>query len=319
MFKVTAINEIGESSPSEVSEIIRISRPQKKEKPVFTEELKDIYIGLNKKITLSCVVAGSPTPEIYWYKNDQIFASKFMTYENRVAKFVIEQTTENTKGEYKCVAENELGQSSTICNVVIQEKPLLSVDEKQIAQNLRVSQDFEITANVVSGFPKPKLSWHRDTIRLENDDEYEIETTETFTKLRIKSIERLHSGKYTVKAKNSAGCCVIDCTLTVIDKPSKPEGPLLIKEVQDEQLVIEWRPPEDDGGLEIQKYSIEKCDPNQKAWIKVADVDKNIESYCIQKLVENSQYLFRIIAKNPIGSSDPLESDPVTIKRVMGE
>jgi len=54
-------------------------------------------------------------------------------------------------------------------------------------------------------------------------------------------------------------------------------------------------------------------------WIKVADVDKSIDSYCIQKLCPNSQYIFRVIASNPIGNSEPLESEPVTIKRTIGK
>lgn len=54
------------------------------------------------------------------------------------------------------------------------------------------------------------------------------------------------------------------------------------------------------------------------AWIKVCDVSRDIESYCVQKLVPNATYLFRIIALNPIGSSEPLESEPVTITRTIG-
>lgn len=318
IFRVTACNEIGMSKFSENSTTVKISRPVTKEKPAFSEELKNIYIGLNKSVTLQCVVGGTPTPEIYWYKNDQVFASKYMTYENRIAKYYIESTDETSIGVYKCVAENEMGESSTTCNLVVQEKPTITVEDRYTSQNLRVSSEYEVQAKIVSGYPKPKVAWYKDNIKIESNEEYSIETTETTTKLIVKTIERTHSGKYTVKAKNSAGASVVDCTLVVIDKPSKPEGPLLFKEISDEAVVIEWKRPEDDGGLEIQKYSIEKCDPNQKAWIKIADVDRDIESYCIQRLTENAQYLFRIIAKNPIGSSEPLESDTVTVKRVLG-
>lgn len=268
-------------------------------------------------MTLSCVVGGVPTPEITWYKNDQIFATKSISYENRIAKFVIESTSENSAASYKCHAQNEVGESSTICNLLVQEKPSIVIDEKQSSQNLRVGEDYEVTAKI-TGFPDPKISWFKDNIKIENSKEYSITTLETSYKLLIKSIERSHSGKFTVKAKNSAGVAVVELTLNVLDKPSRPEGPLLFREISEEAVIIEWKPPGDDGGLDIQQYSIEKCDPNQKAWIKIADVDKNIESYCIQKLIENAQYLFRIIAKNPVGSSEPLESEMVTIKRVYG-
>lgn len=316
-FRVTAVNEIGPSDPSEPSNA-KISRPIKKEAPTFTETLKDITIGLNKSLTLSCVVGGFPIPDVKWYKNDdKVFTSKFITYESRNAKFTIESTTETSAGSYKCVAINEMGESSTTSIVVIQEKPTIIIDEKLLSQNLRVQSHYEVVANI-TGYPLPKIQWFKDNIKIDTNEEYDyaIETTNTCSKLSISSIERHHSGKFTVKAKNTAGTAVVDLSVTVIDKPSKPEGPLLFREISDEAVVLEWKAPGDDGGLDIQQYSIEKCDPNQKAWIKIADVDKNIESYCIQNLTENAQYLFRVIARNPIGSSEPLESEPVTVKRV---
>lgn len=313
-FRVTAVNEIGPSDPSDPS-TAKISRPVKKEKPVFTEVLKDISIGLNKPLTLSCLVGGVPVPEITWYKNEAAFASRSVTYENRNAKFTVDSTVEATAATYRCHAVNEMGECSTSCTVTIQEKPEIKIDETLISQNLRVSSQYEVIANI-SGFPMPKVSWYKDNIKIETSNEYVVETTSTTSRFVIKSIERSHTGKVTVKAKNTAGVAVVDLSVNVIDKPSRPEGPLLFREISDEAVELEWKPPLDDGGLDIQQYSIEKMEPNQKAWIKIADVDRNIESYCIQNLVENAQYLFRVIAKNPIGSSEPLEGEPVTVKRV---
>lgn len=314
IFRVTAINEIGASVTSAESKVV-IEKPKTQEKPIFTEELKDIKIGLNKSLTLSCVVSGMPIPEITWSKNGNIFASRFLSYENRHAKYLIESTTEQSAGVYTCKAVNEAGESVTTCNLTIEEKPMITVDEKYICQNLRVSTQYEVVADF-SGFPVPNISWFKDSMKVESNDIYSIETTDCQTKFTIKSIERHHSGKISVKAKSSAGNACVELTLNVIDKPSKPEGPLLLREISEEAVVLEWKPPGDDGGLDIQQYSIEKMEPHQKAWIKIADVDKNISSYCIQNLAENAQYLFRVIAKNPMGSSEPLESEAVTVKRV---
>lgn len=92
-----------------------------------------------------------------------------------------------------------------------------------------------------------------------------------------------------------------------------------MKEVHKESVVIEWTPPLDDGGLALTKYGLEKCDPEKKIWIKVADLDKDVESFCIQKLLEGSEYLFRVYAANPIGYSEAIESDPVFIRSSFGK
>lgn len=53
--------------------------------------------------------------------------------------------------------------------------------------------------------------------------------------------------------------------------------------------------------------------------MKVAEVEKTIVSYCVQKLIPNAQYIFRVVAENPIGTSEPKESDPVTIRMKIGK
>lgn len=136
--------------------------------------------------------------------------------------------------------------------------------------------------------------------------------------ITILSLDRHDSGKYTIEAKNNIGVATAEVILNVIDVPSKPEGPMIIKDLKKDSLTITWKPSLDDGGLEIVKYCIEKCDPQNGVWMKVADVQRDIDSFCIQKLLNNSSYIFRVIASNPIGASEALESDTITIKRHVG-
>ena len=43
-----------------------------------------------------------------------------MTYENRIAKYVITETTEKSAATYSCQATNDAGYAETTCNVKIQ-------------------------------------------------------------------------------------------------------------------------------------------------------------------------------------------------------
>lgn len=51
----------------------------------------------------------------------------------------------------------------------------------------------------------------------------------------------------------------------------------------------------------------------------MAEVEKDIASFCVQKLIPNAQYVFRIMALNSIGVSEPIESEPITIKVKIGK
>lgn len=47
----------------------------------------------------------------------------------------------------------------------------------------------------------------------------------------------------------------------ITDKPSAPEGPLEISDIHKEGCKLKWSPPEDDGGVPITEYLVEKFDP----------------------------------------------------------
>lgn len=48
--------------------------------------------------------------------------------------------------------------------------------------------------------------------------------------------------------------------------------------------------------------------------MKVAEVSKDVSTYCVQKLQEDNEYMFRVFAENPVGTSEPLESEPIVLK-----
>lgn len=317
-FRTVAVNKVGPSPHSPTSSHIKIAAPLTKEAPVIQEHLTNITVGLKQKTVLSCIIGGSPTPQISWFKNGKTLTSNTIVYENRVAKYTIEETTESTEATYKCVATNEMGKAETSCTVEIQEKPSIVIDENILTQQLRTENTWKVVGEV-TGFPQPEIIWYRNGVRIGSNKTVSIayeQTTHT-SSIQINTLERSDSGKYTIEARNKAGVVSVELNLNVIDKPDRPEA-VAVTEVKKDAVIIEWKPPTDDGGLDIIKYSIEKCDPENKVWIKVAEVEPSIESFCVQKLLANAQYIFRVMAMNPIGVSEPIESDAVTIRVKIG-
>lgn len=87
-----------------------------------------------------------------------------------------------------------------------------------------------------------------------------------------------------------------------------------IKEINSDSVTIEWGKPLDDGGLDISSYQVERCNVGKMIWSKVADVGHDISAYSVQKLHEDSEYMFRVCAQNAVGVSEFLDSEPVTVK-----
>lgn len=46
----------------------------------------------------------------------------------------------------------------------------------------------------------------------------------------------------------------------ILDKPGKPEGPIKISDIHKEGCSLKWNPPQDDGGVPLSHYVVEKMD-----------------------------------------------------------
>jgi len=57
--------------------------------------------------------------------------------------------------------------------------------------------------------------------------------------------------------------------LVVLGPPSRPMGPLICTDVTANSCILRWEPSEDDGGMPVLEYEIEKLCPKTKRWIKV--------------------------------------------------
>uniref|UniRef100_A0ABL0EK17 Titin n=1 Tax=Rhodnius prolixus TaxID=13249 RepID=A0ABL0EK17_RHOPR len=316
-FRVTALNDVGRGKTSDSSKYVKVEEPGSSQAPSFKQPLIDISAGLDRSVTLSCVVSGLPIPEVKWFKDGKGLKTKKATYADSVAKLTIEKVIESSGGVYTCKASNSAGTAETTCKLVVQEAPALKIDDEISSQRLKISEQWKPVVEF-TGFPRPEIVWLKDGKQIVSDKKVSIYTEENTTTLAIYSVDRKDSGTYTVSAVNSAGKTSLDVVLKVIDKPSKPKT-ISIKDIEAESVNVFWEPPSDDGGVDISKYSLEKCEVGKMIWTKVADIEREVRSYAVQRLITNAEYMFRIFAQNPVGLSEPVESDSVVIKSIYGK
>lgn len=97
--------------------------------------------------------------------------------------------------------------------------------------------------------------------------------------------------------------------------PGKPKGPIEVTNVQRDSITIKWKEPEDDGGSPITGYIVERRQPSEIKWTRVEKVNEHTTTLCCKYLTEKTAYLFRVIAVNKIGQSEPLETKDTTLAR----
>lgn len=121
-------------------------------------------------------------------------------------------------------------------------------------------------ANII-GEPAPTVEWRFGVAKLHNDNRIQIDNVEYNTKIVIRPVKREDSGEYTVTASNSSGRDSHTINVTVTDKPSAPEGPLQVSDVNKNGCKLKWKRPKDDGGTPIEYYQVEKMDPETGCWV----------------------------------------------------
>lgn len=97
--------------------------------------------------------------------------------------------------------------------------------------------------------------------------------------------------------------------LLCVDKPSAPEGPLKVSDVHAEGCTLSWKKPEDNGGLPIENYIIEKLDEALGRWVPAGETNGPETNFEVQDLIPGHKYKFRVKAVNKLGKSDPLTAN----------
>lgn len=159
----------------------------------------------------------------------------------------------------------------------------------------------------ISGEPPPSKTWFLNKARLESKDDISIDVEDYRTKIVISNVKREHTGKLVIKAENTSGKDEATIEIKVLDKPGKPEGPLKISDVHKEGCTLKWNPPEDDGGVPIEYYAVEKMDTETGRWVPAGrSKEPKLE---LSNLEPGQEYKFRVMAVNAEGESEPLEAD----------
>lgn len=99
-----------------------------------------------------------------------------------------------------------------------------------------------------------------------------------------------------------------------------PVRNLEVTETFDGEVSLAWEEPESDGGSKITGYVVERRDIKRKTWILATDRADSCE-YTVTGLQKGGvEYLFRVSAKNRVGTGEPVVTDkPVEAKSRLGK
>uniref|UniRef100_A0A8C9Z7H8 Titin n=1 Tax=Sander lucioperca TaxID=283035 RepID=A0A8C9Z7H8_SANLU len=305
-FRVAAENGVGSGEPSTPTVFFKaldpIFRPGPPHNPKVTDTTKT-------SVFLSW---GKPVYEAALKETAQIEVTSSYT------SLVIDKMSRNDSGKYTITAENTSGTKSAFVVVRVLDTPSAPV-------NLKVK---EITNQSVTLAWEPPLLDGGSKIK-----NYIIEKRESTRKTyaavatnchallwKVEPLQEGCSYYFRVLAENAHGVGLPAATadpLKVSEVPQSPKA-LIVTDQTKTSISLAWERPEYDGGSRVMQYLLEVQLKGQEKWNSV-NTFKTMEA-TVSKLNPGEEYLFRVIAINDKGKSDPkVLSGPVMTKDLVFE
>ncbi|XP_067902151.1 immunoglobulin superfamily member 22-like [Heterodontus francisci] len=307
-FRVTAVNRAGVGQPSTTSNLVMAKDPIRA--PGMVKDIK-VTDSTNSSISLAW-----DKPELGDEPQGYILEMRAEDAKEwtKCSKIPITGTNYTVgglqeRGKYffriRAVNEGGVGEPTELSKGVYAMPPPASPRflDARMPSSMVVRAGTALCINVgFSGSPSPNVTWLRDGTPTKGRET--ITKGPNMSQFLISSAQRSDSGIYKIMLKNDYGEKYHDIRIRVADFPRPPTNLHLIEEVPN-TVTLSWDHTPDnieDGRVQ---YVIMKRDASTATWYTVTDrVFGN--KYTVTGLLPGRKYFFRVIARNDIGDSDPL-------------
>ncbi len=317
-FRVRAVNKAGESDVSEPSASHK-ARPKNSPPKIDRNAMMEIKIMAGEPLLIDVPVDGEPAPSKTWTKDgNPIQDGIHMTMVNQEYRSTIRisQSKRTDAGTYELVAKNVNGTDRCTCNVIVLDVP--GPPEGPVECR-------DVFANHMTVCWKPPKDNGGSEIKhyiVEKQDQETMRWVKCGEskqlKMRVDGLIEGHDYRFRIRAVNAQGesgpligpssPVTAKDPFTVPGKPGKP----VAEDWDVDRVDLSWAPPKNDGGSKIKKWIIEKK-TKFGIWEKAAECLGPQPKGTVTGLTEGTEYMFRIIAVNEAGESEPGEpSDLIT-------
>lgn len=313
-FRVSAENQYGVGEAFELTEPVTATAEPAQPKRLDVLDTTDSSVSLG---WLKPEHDGGSRIQGYLIEAKPKGADKWVVIGNtKSISYVVEKLNKGDEYDFRVKAKNEAGYSiarETLGPVLVKEPHIEpAADLSEITNQLITSRSGStFTIDVpISGRPIPKITWRLEEMRLKNSDRVSIKVAKDRTSISVKEAMRGDGGKYYLTLENAAGTKTFTINVNVTGRPSPPTGPIEISSITSESCVLEWQPPEDDGGTDITNYIVEKRESGSTAWQLINSSVKRTSLH-VSHLTKYMQYTFRVSAENRFGVSKHTESETI--------
>ncbi|XP_072157516.1 protein Obscurin isoform X4 [Bemisia tabaci] len=167
----------------------------------------------------------------------------------------------------------------------------------------------------VVGDPEPTIQWFKNDLVLTEGKRVKfLRDDEGRSVLRLNPALEYDVGTFKCVARNKCGQTVARMRLVAGGPPDAPDSPIAV-ETSDTEVLLRWKQPKEDGHAEVLCYRLQYKESHNPDWEDICSTI-NHEFWLVKNLKPNSNYLFRLAARNCHGWSKPgIPSEHITTEK----
>ncbi|XP_017260014.1 myosin-binding protein C, cardiac-type isoform X2 [Kryptolebias marmoratus] len=309
---------------------------QEKELEVY-QSIADLTVKAKDQAVFKCEVSDENVRGT-WFKNGvEVKADPRINISHigRIHKLTIDDVKPEDEGDYTFVPDGHAFNLSAKLNflevkidyVPRQDPPKIHLDcmSRTAESTIVVVAGNKLRLDVpITGDPAPTVIWTKGEkassinadggknstswilndgeVVTEGDGRVHVESTQGHCIFTIEGAERQDEGIYSVVVRNPAGEDTADIRVKVVDVPDPPQAPVILS-VGEDSCIVQWEPPQFDGGEPIIGYVLERKKMKSYRWMRLNFDPFPETTYEAKRMIEGVPYEMRVYAVNGIGMS----------------
>uniref|UniRef100_A0A8C9EUZ0 Titin n=4 Tax=Neognathae TaxID=8825 RepID=A0A8C9EUZ0_PAVCR len=258
-------------------------------------------------IRLFIAFSGRPVPTAVWSKADANLTLRAdIQTTDSFSTLTVEECNRNDAGKYVFTVENNSGSKSITFTVKVLDTPGPPgpITFKDVT---RGSITLMWDAPVLDGGSRI----HHYVVEKREASRRSWQVVSSKCTRQIFKVTDLAEGVpyyYRVSAENEYGVgepCELTEPIVATEEPAPPKR-LDIVDTTKSSVVLAWLKPDHDGGSRVTGYLLEMKQKGSDKWIPAGQTKQL--TFTVEGLVENTEYEFRVKAKNDAGYSEPREA-----------
>uniref|UniRef100_A0A8C2I887 Uncharacterized protein n=1 Tax=Cyprinus carpio TaxID=7962 RepID=A0A8C2I887_CYPCA len=273
----------------------------------------------NGRVVIDCKPRAAPRPSISWSKGTELLHNSSRIFIWPDGSLELLNITKSDEGKYICFAENDRGRANSSGSLSVTDATKITLAPSNADVSVGKSARMECAT---SHDPTLDLTfiWSLDTHVIDFDQDREHyehkmdgQTGTSSSELLISNTQLRHAGRYSCTAQTPVDNVTASAELVVRGPPGPPGG-VRVEEVTTNRVRVIWSHGTDNLSP-ISKYTIQYRDVReQQEWREAStspvNVEGNAEMASVINLTPWTEYEFRVIATNTLGTGPPSDPSP---------